>query len=168
MRSFDVLSGGWTARCPAGGQRGLVTLQAFRRVERLAGANAPPAFVVTYACGDGCGDEHQMLMSSPELDLQPVCEPLPPHFDLMTGRMDVAAEGGAALWARSVQRGRWPLTLACPHHRGGAVPGWPSCLRALEPDGEPARWLMVHFRCPLCERRGAQQMRADRLALRPL
>lgn len=165
MHDFDVMVGGWDATCQASGARDVMSLSAFRRVDRLAGPGSPPAYVIRYRCG--CGDEHQVLMSGTELDWWPVTTPFPPHYDLMTGRTDWASEGGPGLWWRSMCRGNWPLTFGC-HHHPHPVPGWPSCLRALEPDREPlARSLLVHYTCPLCERPGSQVMEAGRLSLVP-
>jgi hypothetical protein len=165
MHAFDALAGGWSAVCGSSGDPELVRLSAFRRVERLPGPTAPPAHVVTYRCG--CGDDHDVLMSSVELDWAPIASTFGEHFDLMTGRTAVDPDQGVDLWWRSMKAGHWPVTLRCEHHPT-PVPGWPSCLRALEPDGERVvRHLLVHYVCPLCERRGMQLMPATALELVP-
>lgn len=167
MHQFDAIAGGWDAVCRESGSHGVVRLSAFRRVERLPGAGAPPAHVVTYRCGDGCGGQHQLLMSSEELDWLPVATGFAPHYDLMTGRMAHDPDAGIDLWWRAMRRGRWPVTVACEHHPA-PVPAWPSCLRALEPDAEPeGRWFLVHFTCPACGRPGSQVMRPRALELVP-
>ncbi|WP_210494902.1 hypothetical protein [Patulibacter sp. SYSU D01012] len=165
MHTFDALAGGWDATCGASGDPQVLRLSAFRRVRRLPGPAAPPAHLVTYRCA--CGDEHGALMSSAELDWLPVAATFGAHYDLMTGRMGRDPDAGPGLWARSMQRGHWPVTLRCEHH-AGPVPAWPSCLRALEPDEEgAARWYLVHYVCPLCERRGSEVMRREALELVP-
>ncbi len=167
MHEFDAIAGGWDAVCSASGDHGVLRLSAFRRVERLPGAGAPPAHLVTYRCADGCGGHHTLLMSGEELDWSPIATALPAHFDLMTGRMAVEPDAGVERWWRSMRDGHWPVTLRCEHH-DAPVPAWPSCLRALEPDDErDVRWLLVHWRCPLCERDGSQVMRPAALELVP-
>jgi len=167
MHEFDAISGGWDAVCSESGSHGVLRLSAFRRLERLPGAARPPAHLVTYRCHDGCGGHHTVLMSGEELDWRPISTGLPPHYDLMTGRMDQELDGGLGLWWRSMRAGHWPVTLRCERH-ATPVPAWPSCLRALEPDDEHrVSWLLVHYTCPLCERDGTQVMRPEALELVP-
>lgn len=165
MHSFDALTGGWDAICGSSGARETLRLSAFRTVRRLPGPTAPPAHVVRYRCG--CGDDHDLLMSSVELDWAPIQSAFGEHYDLMTGRMAQDPDAGVDLWWRSMKRGHWPVTLNCAHHPT-PVPAWPSCLRALEPDDErDVSHLLVHYECPLCERRGMQLMRPEALELVP-
>lgn len=166
MSSFDVLGGAWRLRCPQTRVAPLVGLTSFRSVQRLAGPVSPAAYQVRYAC-PLCDCDHDALLTEQQLDVAPVCEPMACHYDLMTGRMDWDGGVLAGMWAQSLRRRRWPLTLHC-FTAGRAVGGWPSLLRALEPDRPSAPTsMLVTYRCPSCERTEALAMTASQLALRP-
>lgn len=164
---YDIVSGGWRSVCPQSAIREPVLLSQFRRVGRLDGPGRPPVYQIAYRCVQ-CDDSHRMLLTGTELDLQPVTDPLPPFFNVMTGRLDIAAEFLGGPWAEAMRRGHWPLFLRCPRHRE-PVRGWPSCLRALEPEvssGAP-RSFLVHFECPRCTQPETQIMTQQQLTLAP-
>jgi predicted RNA-binding Zn-ribbon protein involved in translation (DUF1610 family) len=166
MAWYDVLHAGWRLRCPEADDLSLVGLVSFRRVSVFPGPTRPPAYQVDYCCPQ-CGDTHQALMTGPQLDLHPVLDPLPPHHDFQTGASDWDAGGLQALWAQSMRRKSWPLNLYCREHQR-QVGGWPSLLRHLEPNAEQdVRSLLVHFDCPVCERREMVQMSPAQLSLTP-
>lgn len=167
MAWFDALRAQWRVPCPSSGEVVGLGLSAFRVIVRLPGPTHPPAFHVRFAC-PACEAAHVALMPQPVLDLAPLLDPLPPHHDLMVGRMSWAAEGVAKAWEMALRAGHWPLTFQCEHeHR--AVGGWPSQLRELEPDRPqaPSRYL-VSYDCPQCGRRGVEEWTCARLALQPL
>lgn len=165
MARYDSLLRGWRLSCPEQGSA-TVTLLQFRRIDPLAGSRRPPAYRVVYRC-PVCAGQHQSLLAGPDLDLAPLFDPLPPYVDLQSTRPDWDASLVAELWSSSLRRGTWPLNLWCAQ-RGRQVGGWPSLLRALEPDDEQApQRLLVHYRCPCCASDQCQHMRAQQLTLAP-
>lgn len=166
MSWYDALHAAWRLRCPRTAQTPLVDLSQFRRVDRLLGATSPPAYQVAYRC-PACAQQHLALLTEAQLDVHPVCDPMPAYHDLQLGRSDWNAGGLSVMWAQSVRRRRWPLQLRCLQHER-SVGGWPSLLRALEPDVEHTpRQLLVHFLCPACDRPETQQMSVQQLTLIP-
>ncbi len=164
--AYDSLQAAWRLRCPQDPGGVLVSLDRFRSVSRLPGPARPPAFHVQFLC-PACGGLHAALLAQGDLDCLPVTEMLPVHHDLMSGRADWEPGGLAGMWARSIAQGRWPLAFTC-QRTGSLVGGWPSQLRALEPDrpGPDARAFLVHYECPACGQPGCEQWPHARLSLR--
>ena len=159
---WDPLLACWMLRCPEQEQSTAVALNDFRRVERLDGPKRPPVHRVRYQCG--CGEQHTALMTESELDWDPVRTPPPTHYDLQLGRQSWAASDFEERWIQALRHGQWPLRLPCRHEQA-THPGWPSLLRAIEPDAQEN--LLVTYRCSACERIDCWLMRSGQLVFTP-
>jgi hypothetical protein len=162
---WDVLQACWRLRCPDRDTQVAIGLADFRRLQRLAGAQTPPVYRVDFQCS--CGSQHAALMTETELDWDPVRLPLPPAYDFVRGAQAWAADELEQRWTIALRRGRWPLLLPCPHEPN--VPfGWPSLLRAIEPNADDAAW--VSYTCSICGGANARvfPLRALQFAAPPL
>ncbi len=140
---YDALTGRFTLACPAHGET-CVRLSAFRRLERLPGAQHPAVYRVDFACG--CGAEHPALVSDHDLDWAPLGLDERCYVNLMTTRMDDAGAELGDLAARRIGAGEWPWSFYCyPEERPRPVS--PSSFVVLSP-GEGRMGLAV--RCPVC------------------
>lgn len=164
MHWFDPLTSTWQLPCIENQERVGISLSAFRQLQRLEGSSRPGAYRVDYQC-PLCQNMHYALLTSEQLDWQPV-QGMPPSFlDLKTGKADWPVELAGELWARSIQKGRWPLHLCC-RRKNHWFGGWPSLLSHLEPDHPHSpRQLLVHYHCPVCERADFRHMLASELQL---
>lgn len=167
MHWFDPLTSKWQLRCPESPVRIGVGLASFRRVERLEGSSRPSAYRVDYHC-PLCCDQHHVMLTGDQLDLEPLGSMPSSFLDLKTGKMDWPVEMVIQLWANSIQKGHWPLHLPC-RHQNKWFGGWPSLLQRLEPDHpHNPRQIMVYYHCPLCERAEFRQMSVLELQLRAI
>jgi hypothetical protein len=142
---YDPLRTRYVLSCPVRGET-RVTLSAFRRLERLAGAAHPAVYRITFACA--CGSEHPALVPHNDLDWAPLGLAGGSFVDLMTDRVgDVAHELGE-LAASRIRAGEWPWSFYCyPEERPRPV--FPSSFFLLAPgDGSDSLGLAV--RCPSC------------------
>jgi hypothetical protein len=142
---YDALTARYTFACPARGEA-RVTLSAFRSLERLPAASHPAVYRVVFACP--CGDEHVGLVAHDDLDWAPLGLGAGPFLNVMTARLDDAAEELAALAAQRIGAGEWPWTFFCyPEDR--PRPAFPSFFTLLAP-GEGT--IGVAVRCAVCSR----------------
>ncbi|HWB55726.1 MAG TPA: hypothetical protein VG479_02185 [Gaiellaceae bacterium] len=140
---YDQLTGRYTFPCPRGGEIG-VRLSRFRTVERLPGAAHPAVYRVTFACD--CGEEHDGLVTHDELDWAPLAGSDAAFLNLMTARLESAAEELLDLAAGRIRAGDWPWSFFCyPEERSRPV--YPSAFRLLG-GGEEEVGLAVE--CPSC------------------
>ncbi len=140
---YDALSGRYTFGCPFAGEA-RVRLSAFRSFSRLAGAAHPAVFRVTFACP--CGGEHEGLVTHDELDWAPLGAVEEAFFNLMTGRLESAADDLLSLAAGRIGAGQWPWSFFC-YPEGRPRPAFPSSFRVLAPAEERVG---VAVRCPGC------------------
>jgi len=142
---YDGLTGRYTFACPAGGEVQL-PLSAFRVLERLPGATHPAVFKVTFACE--CGEEHDGLVAHDELDWAPLAGNDVSFLNLMTSKLEDAAEELLEQAASRIRAGAWPWSFFCyPEERPRPV--FPSSFRALAA-GDQRLGLAVE--CPSCIR----------------
>jgi hypothetical protein len=140
---YDQLTGRYTFPCPRGGEVG-VRLSRFRAVERLSGATHPAVYRITFACD--CGEEHEGLVTHDELDWAPLAGSDAAFLNLMTARLESAAEELLDLAAGRIRAGDWPWSFFCyPEERSRPV--YPSAFRLLG-GGEEEMGLAVE--CPSC------------------
>ncbi len=140
---YDQLTGRYTFACPARGEV-KVTLSRFRVLERLPGAARPAVYKVTFACS--CSGEHEGLVTHDELDWAPLAGSGTVFLNLMTARLEPAADDLLDLAATRIRAGEWPWSFFCyPEERPRPVT--PSAFRALS-DGE--RELGLAVECPTC------------------
>jgi hypothetical protein len=140
---YDQLTGRYTFPCPRGGEVG-VLLSRFRAVERLPGAARPAVYRITFACD--CGEEHEGLVTHDELDWAPLAGSHEAFLNLMTARLESAAEELLDLAAGRIRAGDWPWSFFCyPEERSRPV--YPSAFRLLG-GGEEKLGLAVE--CPSC------------------
>jgi len=168
MNWFDPITAKWQLRCPQNpGGMVAVGLTAFRRLQQLAGPQRPPVYQVVYWC-DQCNEQHTAMLTADQLDLEVVACPTPVYWNLMSGKMDWHGQEISYMWSQSIARGRWPINLWCNHQQQWAG-GWPSLLKALEPDHPSrAKQFLVHYNCPACQKLEANQMSAACLNLKPI
>jgi len=140
---YDGLSGRYTFRCPAAGEA-RVRLSCFRSLERLAGPSHPAVYRVRFACP--CGEEHEGLVSHDELDWAPLGASADAFLNLMTGRLEPAADELLALAATRIGAGEWPWSFFC-YPEGRPRPVFPSAFRLLAAAEERVG---VAVRCPGC------------------
>ncbi|HEX5468177.1 MAG TPA: hypothetical protein VFW80_03920 [Gaiellaceae bacterium] len=142
---YDGLTGRYTFSCPARGEVRL-PLSSFRVLDRLPGASHPAVFKVTFSCE--CGEEHEGLVSHDELDWAPLAASDAAFLNLMTSRLEAAADELLDLAAGRIRAGEWPWSFFCyPEER--PQPVFPSAFRMLS-GGEDRLGLAVE--CPACSR----------------
>ncbi|HEX2505041.1 MAG TPA: hypothetical protein VHK22_02430 [Gaiellaceae bacterium] len=140
---YDGLTGRYTFSCPAAGEVS-VRLSRFRLVERLAGTAHPAVYRIRFACP--CGAEHEGLVTHEELDWAPLGGSDVPFFNLMTARLEQAADELLDRAASLIRAGAWPWSFYCyPENR--PQPAYPSSFRALAPADETVG---VAVRCAAC------------------
>jgi hypothetical protein len=140
---YDGLTGRYTFSCPASGAVS-VRLSRFRLLERLPGTAHPAVFKVRFACP--CGDEHEGLVTHEELDWAPLGAGEIAFYNLMTARLERAADELLDLAARRIGGGEWPWSFFC-YAEARAQPVFPSAFAALAPADETVG-VAVH--CPSC------------------
>lgn len=121
-----------------------MALSAFRRLERLPGAEHPAVYGVRFDCG--CGGEHTGLVAHDDLDWAPLGAAAGQFLNLMTSRYDNAGSELANVAASRIGTGEWPWTFFC-FPEGRPRPVFPSSFVAVAP-GE--RFLGLAVRCPAC------------------
>jgi hypothetical protein len=141
---YDALTTRYAFPCPKRGET-RVTLSAFRVLDRLPGAEHPAVFQVLFDCP--CGEEHPGLVSDADLDWAPLGLAEERFFNVMTARLENAAEL-SDLAARRIIAGDWPWSFYCyPEDRPRPV--FPSSFFLMAP-GDGSLGLAV--RCPGCNR----------------
>ncbi len=140
---YDGLTGRYTFRCPAAGEA-RVRLSRFRSLDRLEGPAHPAVYRVRFACP--CGEEHEGLVSHDELDWAPLGASADAFLNLMTGRLEPAADELLALAATRIGAGEWPWSFFC-YPEGRPRPVFPSAFRLLAAAEERVG---VAVRCPDC------------------
>jgi hypothetical protein len=140
---YDGLTGRYTFGCPVKGQT-RVRLSRFRTLARLAGPSHPAVYRVTFACP--CGEDHAGLVSHDELDWAPLGGATTDFLNVMTGRLEPAADDLLELAARRIGAGEWPWSFFC-YPEGRPRPVFPSAFRLLTATRER---LGVAVRCPDC------------------
>lgn len=140
---YDGLTGRYSFSCPVAGEVS-VRLSRFRLVERLPGTAHPVVYRILFACP--CGDEHEGLVTHEELDWAPLGASDTKFFNLMTARLERAADEFLERAATLIRSGEWPWSFYCyPEDR--PKPVTPSAFRVLSPaDGTVG----VAVRCPAC------------------
>jgi hypothetical protein len=141
---YDALTTRYTFSCPRQGET-RVTLSAFRVIDRLPGAEHPAVFQVLFDCP--CGEEHPGLVSDADLDWAPLGLRGERYFNVMTARLETAAELGD-LAAQRILAGDWPWSFYC-YPEDQPRPVFPSSFFLLAP-GDGSLGLAV--RCPACNR----------------
>jgi hypothetical protein len=142
---YDVLRAEFRFACPVRGQA-TARLSAFRRLERLPGAEHPAVYQVSFACA--CGDEHLALVSDAELDWAPLGLGEGSFLNLMTARLDALASELGELAARRIEAGEWPWSFFC-YPEGQPRPVFPSSFTLLAP-GTARDSVGLLVRCPAC------------------
>ena len=141
----DAFTTRYTFACPRRGET-RVRLSAFRVLDRLPGAEHPAVFRVVFDCP--CGEEHPGLVSDDELDWAPLGLGEERFLNLMTARLEQAADELAEQAVRRIRAGDWPWSFYCyPEDRPRPV--YPSSFFLLAP-GDGTLGLAV--RCPACGR----------------
>ena len=142
---YDAWTTRYTFSCPSRGES-KVRLSAFRTIERLPGAAHPAVYRIMFECG--CGEEHPGLVSDDDLDWAPLGLGEGQFVNLMTDRLEPAAEELGDLAAGRIRAGEWPWSFFCyPEDRPRPV--FPSSFFLLAP-GDGSLGLAV--RCPDCRR----------------
>jgi hypothetical protein len=142
---YDALTTRYAFACPSRGET-RVRLSSFRALERLPGAAHPALYRVLFECS--CGEQHPGLVSDDELDWAPLGLGEGSFLNLMTARVEAAADELADLAVRRIQAGDWPWSFFCyPEDRPRPV--FPSSFFLLSP-GDLSLGLAV--RCPCCQR----------------
>ena len=140
---YDQLTGRYTFACPARGEVRLA-LSRFRILERLPGAAHPAVYKITFACD--CGGEHDGLVTHDELDWAPLAGTDSAFLNLMTARLESAADDLLDLAARQIQAGAWPWSFFC-YPEDQPRPVTPSAFRVLAGGGAE---LGLAVECPCC------------------
>jgi hypothetical protein len=136
-----------------------VRLSSFRTLERLPGAAHPALYRVVFECS--CGEQHPGLVSDAELDWAPLGLGERAFLNLMTARLEAAAEELAERAVRRIQAGDWPWSFFCyPEDRPRPV--FPSAFFLLAP-GDGSLGLAV--RCPCCQRVSVNLVSAEHVDL---
>ncbi|HXR10906.1 MAG TPA: hypothetical protein VN770_01310 [Gaiellaceae bacterium] len=142
---YDALTSRYTFACPERGEA-LVTLSAFRTLERLEGTAHPVVYRVRFACT--CGDEHDGLVSHDELDWAPLGLEGGVFLNLMTSKLQPVGDEFGDLAASRIGAGEWPWSFFC-YPEEQPRPVFPSAFFLLAPgDGR----LGLAVRCPACQR----------------
>jgi hypothetical protein len=136
---FDLIRCGWKAECSTCG-KATVPLQSFRAIEPLAGSDH--GWQVEWEC-QLCQGRSTMLRNSAELDLDPILDPWPIHYEFMSGQswwIGSTASPAAA----SLAQGKWPFRWRC-----GQTPRFGSLtqLRILEPYGRKLYQTKIDCSC---------------------
>lgn len=142
---YDGLTGRYTFRCPSRGPV-RVPLSRFLLLERLPGPAHPAVYTVAFACE--CGGEHEGLATHEELDWAPLSGPREAFLNLMTSRLEPAADELLDLAARRIGAGEWPWSFFC-YREERARPVFPSAFRLLAGAGEE---IGLAVECPACAR----------------
>lgn len=156
---WDVLQSAWRVAPPCSSATTSIQLTHFRSLTRLLGSESPPIWNIEIQC-PACEDQHHILMNGTVLDWAPLMDPLPPHFDVLTQRMEWAADECSKKLELSLRQGNWPLQLRCYRH--GSIHGWPSLLQRIEPDNRGERFLATHG-CPHCSSTSLTEMTQSQL-----
>jgi hypothetical protein len=142
---YDGLTGLYTFACPVRGEVRL-PLSSFRVLDRLPGASHPAVFKVTFSCP--CGDEHEGLVAHDDLDWAPLAGNDAAFVNLMTSKLESAADELLELAAAQIRAGEWPWSFFCyPEERPRPV--FPSSFRVLSGGSER---LGLAVECPSCAR----------------
>jgi len=142
---YDGLTGLYTFACPVKGEVRL-PLSSFRILDRLPGASHPAVFKVTFSCA--CGDEHEGLVAHDDLDWAPLAGNDAAFVNLMTSKVESAAEELLEHAAAQIRAGDWPWSFFCyPEERPRPV--FPSAFRVLSAGSER---LGLAVECPSCAR----------------
>jgi len=145
MDMYDALTSRYTFACPERGEA-LVTLSAFRTLERLEGTAHPVVYRVRFACT--CGDEHDGFVSHDELDWAPLGLEGGVFLNLMTSKLQPVGDEFGDLAASRIGAGEWPWSFFC-YPEEQPRPVFPSAFFLLAPgDGR----LGLAVRCPACQR----------------
>ena len=144
---YDALKTRYRFACPRLGECD-VRLSAFRELVRLPGAAHPAVYRVVFACP--CGKEHVGLVSHDDLDWAPLGLGGIRFLNLMTARLEEAADELADLAARRIKAGEWPWSFFC-YPEEQPRPVFPSAFRLLSPGGRDGS-VGVAVRCPACSR----------------
>jgi hypothetical protein len=99
---------------------------------------------VTFQCP--CGEDHVGLVSHDELDWAPLGGATAEFLNVMTGRLEPAADDLLELAARRIGAGEWPWSFFC-FPEGRPRPVFPSAFTLLTATTER---LGVAVRCPDC------------------
>ena len=143
---YDPLTARFRFRCPAWGEPVGVRLSAFRTVERLPGSAHPALYQVYFSCP--CGEEHACLVAHGELDWAPIGPTEERFFNVMTGRLELAADELVEQSAGRIKRGSWPWCFFC-YAEERPQPLFPSAFRLIAPDEGR---MVLAARCPACDR----------------
>ena len=142
---YDGLTGLYTFACPVKGEVRL-PLSSFRVLDRLPGASHPAVFKVTFSCA--CGDEHEGLVAHDDLDWAPLAGIDAAFVNLMTSKVESAAEELLEHAAAQIRAGDWPWSFFCyPEERPRPV--FPSSFLVLSAGSER---LGLAVECPSCAR----------------
>jgi hypothetical protein len=134
-----------------------VRLSAFRTIERLPGASHPAVYDVSFSCR--CGGSHESLLTHDDLDWAPLA-PVPTSFyNVMTGRLEQAADELAEHAVAQIKRGRWPWCFFCCSEERWR-PVYPSAFRLVAP-GRAA--VAVAAECPSCGHTSANLVSTEHL-----
>lgn len=126
---YDALTALYGFACPVHGTA-TVRLHDFRRLERLAGAAHPAVYRVEFACP--CGDLHPGLVTHDDLDWAPLGLHDRGFLNLMTAKIDDAADEFGALAVRRIRAGEWPWQFWCAFE-DRRQPVFPSAFRIVAP-----------------------------------
>jgi hypothetical protein len=143
---YDRLTAHFLFRCPSRADHVRVRLSAFRTVERLPGSAHPAVYEVRFACP--CGAEHSGLVTHDELDWAPISPSDERFYNVMTGRLEPAAQDLVEQSIGMIRRGSWPWCFFC-FAEERPQPLFPSGLRLLAPTRER---MLLAARCPACDR----------------
>jgi hypothetical protein len=140
---YDRFTGLYTFSCPARGEVG-VRLSDFLVLERLPGAAHPAIYKVTFVCR--CGEEHDGLARHDDLDWAPVGGAGASFLNLMTARLESAADDLRRHAATRIRAGAWPWSFFC-YPEGRPRPVFPSAFRLLSAGGGR---MGIAVECPSC------------------
>jgi hypothetical protein len=142
---YDGLTGRYTFACPVRGEVSL-PLSAFRGLDRLPGASHPAVFKVTFSCD--CGHEHEGLVAHDDLDWAPLTGSDTAFVNLMTSKLENAADELLELAAAQIRAGEWPWSFFCyPEERPRPI--FPSSFFLLAP-AQDREAIGIAVRCPVC------------------
>ena len=155
---YDALTTRYAFACPTRGET-RVRLSSFRALERLPGAAHPALYRVVFECS--CGEQHPGLVSDDELDWAPLGLGEGAFLNLMTARLEAAADELAEISISRIRAGDWPWSFFCyPENRPRPV--FPSSFFFLAP-GDGSLGLAV--RCPSCQHTSVNLVSAEHVDL---